>query len=166
MKPVDANVDASQPSAYVPLGASQPESVGDSAERASAVASAGYFKSSSGKIIKKPEVESRSVSAPVKAYTIPGTETMVMPRPRISKKEKEAFFKEQAEVKRSAAFGVFAEQTQRVIGEQAAKKEAAKKEAALQQPRPMINPSPALRAAIKRLKEKKAKEAQEAQGRQ
>ena len=164
MKPVDANVDASQPSAYVPLGASQPESVGDSAERASAVASTDYFKSSSGKIIKKPEVESRSVSAPVKAYTIPGTKTMVIPRPRISKEEKEAFLKERAEVKRSAAFGVFAEQTQRVIGEQAAKKQAAKKEAATEQRRPIVNPSPALRAAIKKLRDRKAKEAQEAQG--
>jgi hypothetical protein len=132
------------------------------------VASTDYFKSSSGKIIKKPEVESRSVSAPVKAYTIPGTKTMVIPRPRISKEEKEAFLKERAEVKRSAAFGVFAEQTQRVIGEQAAKKQAAKKQAAreqaaLQNPR-LTNPSPALRAAIKKLRDRKAKEAQEAQG--
>jgi hypothetical protein len=41
MKPVDVNVDASQPSAHVPLGASQPESIEDSAERAGDVAAPG-----------------------------------------------------------------------------------------------------------------------------
>ena len=91
MKPVDANKDVSQPSAFVPIGASQPESVGDSAERAGAVALlTGYGKGPAGMLIKKPDVEtlSRSVSAPIRGYTIPGTSQRVMRRPIVTAKER------------------------------------------------------------------------------
>lgn len=99
MKPVDANKDVSQPSAFVPIGASQPESVGDSAERAGAVAlPTGYGKGPAGMLIKKPDVEtlSRSVSAPMRGYTIPGTSQRVMRRPVAAKERPPARSSEEA----------------------------------------------------------------------
>jgi hypothetical protein len=115
MKPVDANVDASQPSAYVPLGASQPESIGDSAERASAVAA-------------PAQKQSRSVSAPVKriSYVIPGTATRVMRRPRAIERRQTDKSKE--------------EQVSEALGTNQIK----------------VKASPALVAAVNRLRAKKA----------
>jgi len=102
MKPVDANKDVSQPSAFVPIGASQPESVGDSAERAGAVAiPAGYAVGPAGRLFKRPSVEetlSRSVSAPMRGYTIPGTaqRVLVIPRPVAAKERPPARSSEEA----------------------------------------------------------------------
>jgi hypothetical protein len=55
MRPEDASQDASQPSSFVPLGASQPESVDDSVERASAVASPAPVRMSRPRIITRPK---------------------------------------------------------------------------------------------------------------
>ena len=68
MKPENKVIELAPDSAFVPITASAPESTGDAVERAAQVATSSVFP--------------RSVSAPQRSYTIPGSKIMVMPRPR------------------------------------------------------------------------------------